>query len=80
MPVHVHPENDIVEHELATDCACGPRVEWSSPDSLLPNGPLVIHHSMDAREFKPEVFIGRWLTTEVGRPEDIEEDDDESSH
>jgi hypothetical protein len=55
-------------------------MEWSSPDGPLPNGPLVIHHSMDAREFKPEVFIGRWLTTEVGRPEDIEEDDDESSH
>lgn len=54
MPVHVHPENDIVEHELTEKCVCGPSVVTQQVvEGVIEeyeNGPIVIHHSMDGRE------------------------------
>ena len=54
--VHVLPMSDKIEHQLDVDCVCGPRVEWVNPDTdeTHPNGPLVVHHSLDGRE-KAEV-------------------------
>jgi hypothetical protein len=53
MTVHVAPANDIVEHAVTGfDCICGPDVEYIDPEtgSSYPDGPLVIHHSLDGRE------------------------------
>lgn len=43
---HVIPKADYIEHEDSTECICGPRVEESS------NQMLVVHHSLDGREFR----------------------------
>ncbi len=69
MPVHVHPEDDICQHDLSSRCVCGPSV-----DCLYePNGPVYIHHSLDGREAEDGLFgekaaLGtcrRWITTET---------------
>jgi hypothetical protein len=48
--VHVHPVADLIEHQLAEDCPCGPASEPVKRD----NGPVgwvvVTHHSLDGRE------------------------------
>lgn len=52
MAVRVHPVDDTVPHDPDVDCVCGPRVEWTNPDtgSAYPSGPMVVHHSLDGRE------------------------------
>lgn len=57
--VHVHPVHDEVPHELSDDCICGPSCEFIDPDTGIayPSGPLVVHHSLDGREFE-EVASG----------------------
>ena len=46
---HVHPRNDLIEHEMTDDCVCGPRVEpIKSADGSM--GWLVVHASLDGRE------------------------------
>lgn len=44
---HVHPLNDVCEHDLgpSADCVCGPRVEW-----LHDLAAVVVHNSLDGRE------------------------------
>lgn len=56
MSLHVLPINDEKEHTETTDCHCGPRVEWSDPDTgeIYANGPLVIHNAFDCREIVEE--------------------------
>jgi hypothetical protein len=47
--IHVYPPGDLIEHEIADDCPCGPRRKpaRSSDESV---GWLVVHHSLDGRE------------------------------
>jgi hypothetical protein len=47
--VHVHPVDDLIEHELTDECPCGPE----SRREVLEDGSdgwLVVHHSLDGRE------------------------------
>jgi hypothetical protein len=47
--LHVHPVNDLIDHELTGECPCGPQarpVERS--DGSM--GWLMVHNSLDARE------------------------------
>lgn len=50
--VQVAPEHDTTVHTDGLDCICGPHVEWVDPDTHMtyPNGPLVVHASLDGRE------------------------------
>lgn len=51
--VHVHPLDDVVEHDITSqECVCGPIVEWVNPLTGVsyPAGPVVVHHSLDGRE------------------------------
>ena len=49
MRLHLANTNDIVEHDISgAECICGPRYE-AIPDE---EDTLVIHHSLDGREFK----------------------------
>ena len=52
MSVHVTPSDDKVQHLCSLDCVCGPDVIWFDPETgeAFPNGPLVVHHSLDGRE------------------------------
>jgi len=49
---HVHPEDDLIEHELDPDanCICGPYTEFvpGAPDGS--NSWIITHHSLDGRE------------------------------
>lgn len=41
-PVHVWPEDDLIDHDLATeDCVCGPEITDTG---------VVVHYSLDGRE------------------------------
>ncbi len=44
MELHVVPANDLVDHEPAEACVCGPR------PVLVDGGWLQVHHSLDGRE------------------------------
>jgi hypothetical protein len=47
--VHVHPVDDLIEHELTDECPCGPEqrpVEREDGGT----GWVVVHHSLDGRE------------------------------
>lgn len=47
--VHVVPHDDLVEHELVDDCACGPsQTPVKRGDGVV--GWLVSHASLDGRE------------------------------
>jgi hypothetical protein len=48
---HIHPCDDLIEHELTDDCVCGPRIEPIEREdgSLAWN---VVHHSLDGRELR----------------------------
>ena len=41
--------DDIIEHEVTEDCACGPTVEPVKDDDGA-TGWLIVHHSLDGRE------------------------------
>lgn len=47
--LHVHPLQDLVEHELTEDCPCGPEARpVKREDGSV--GWLIVHHALDARE------------------------------
>lgn len=49
MALHVYPINDLKEHDLASTCECGPRLE-------IENGEMIfIHTSYDGREIIEQV-------------------------
>lgn len=51
--LHVHPVGDLIEHELADDCPCGPEqrpVEQEAGGM----GWFVVHHALDGREMFEE--------------------------
>jgi hypothetical protein len=53
--VHVHPVDDLVDHELVGDgCTCGVTVEPVKNDDGSV-GWLHIHHSLDGRETREAV-------------------------
>lgn len=47
--VHVHPNFDVVSHDLTPDCACLPTAERVTTSDGGDNW-LYIHHSLDGRE------------------------------
>lgn len=62
---HVHPVNDLVEHQLGEDCPCGPRTEPVMRDDGS-SGWLVVHSSLDGREHgTPEQQGAGWFVTVV---------------
>lgn len=42
--LHVTPSGDLVAHDTAEDCVCGPTPSFQS------GGIIQIHHSLDGRE------------------------------
>ena len=49
--VHVAPKDDLYDHELITDCLCGPVVEFVDPETGITNArTFVSHESLDGRE------------------------------
>lgn len=49
--VHCYPVRDLIEHETdGDDCPCGPALEAVPADDGS-MGWLVMHHSLDGREF-----------------------------
>ena len=48
---HVHPLGDLIEHQMAGDCPCGPdpRPVKREDGSV---GWLIVHHSIDGRELR----------------------------
>ncbi len=56
--VHVWPVNDLIEHATdGTECSCGPTTEPVERDDGS-IGWLVIHHSLDGREFGEHDYTG----------------------
>lgn len=53
--VHIVPVGDVVAHseDEEGDCVCGPTVEVMQGDDGL--GWLIVHHSLDGREFREPV-------------------------
>lgn len=51
-PVHVWPEDDVVDHDIDSldECVCGPTVAFLDNDGTAFVQPLVSHHSLDGRE------------------------------
>ena len=48
--LHVCPPDDPIEHEcLGDECVCGPDMKF--PEG---GGVVVVHHSLDGREFHEE--------------------------
>jgi len=47
--VHVVPRDDLIEHDINEECACGPtpRAEKRDDGSV---GWVIVHHSLDGRE------------------------------
>lgn len=55
-PYHVHPIDDLIEHELIEDCVCGPETQPVERD----DGSIawmVVHHSLDGRELHEEANV-----------------------
>lgn len=49
--VHVHPVDDLIEHELeGDDCPCGVTTEPVRDDETGAVGWLISHNSLDGRE------------------------------
>ncbi|HEY9354190.1 MAG TPA: hypothetical protein VIP28_13100 [Nocardioides sp.] len=46
---HVMPVNDLVGHDVADDCVCGPRTEIVIRKDGS-SGWLIVDHSLDGRE------------------------------
>ncbi len=52
--VHVTPRNDLIDHNVDDDCACGPRTEpVRRGDGSY--GWVVVHNSLDGREQAEEI-------------------------
>ncbi|WP_341719954.1 hypothetical protein QQG74_09710 [Micromonospora sp. FIMYZ51] len=49
--IHVTPVADLIDHDTAGDCPCGPQIERVVRDDGS-DGWLHIHHSLDGREQK----------------------------
>jgi hypothetical protein len=50
--VHVHPANDLVEHDtVSDDCVCGPSMRPVRQDDGSITW-VITHHSLDGREAK----------------------------
>lgn len=47
--MHIMPRGDLIEHDAADECICGPSVE-GRPDEEGSYRWLVVHHSLDGRE------------------------------
>lgn len=53
MAWHVLPSDDIIEHEVSHECVCGPLIDTGEDENgPYPDGPVIVHHSLDGREFK----------------------------
>lgn len=56
--VHVTPDEDLIDHPMSEDCACGPTAEPVPGDKGFV-GWVVTHHSLDGREQHEGVSRGR---------------------
>ena len=55
--VHVHPLDDLIEHQMDDSCPCGPRQEpVKREDGSV--GWLVVHNSLDGRERDEDAATG----------------------
>ncbi|MDX3520707.1 hypothetical protein [Streptomyces scabiei] len=48
--VHTVPLDDVIVHDFAADCPCGPTAR-PIPREGRPDGWVHTHHSLDGREF-----------------------------
>jgi len=55
--LHIHPLDDLIEHQLDDDCPCGPRQEMVKRDDGSV-GWLVVHNSLDGREQRESAATG----------------------
>jgi hypothetical protein len=59
--LHIHPMNDLIDHDTSTDqadCPCGPEVRpVEGGDGSV--GWMLVHHSLDGRE-QVRGVAGRW--------------------
>lgn len=46
---HIIPHDDLIRHDTAEDCACGPTPYWVVMGEPV-GGVLYVHHSLDGRE------------------------------
>ena len=46
---HVHPIDDLIDHELTDDCPCGPTMQPVEHDDGSV-ACVLVHHSLDGRE------------------------------
>lgn len=55
---HAAPDDDLVVHDTSTGepaCVCGPTIQLLAVnDGALPPIQLIVHHSLDGREFEEE--------------------------
>lgn len=63
--VHVFPTGDVIEHVVdgGSDCPCGPTTE-PVPRADGSMGWLILHHSLDGREFAEPDYTGRAMPRE----------------
>lgn len=58
--VHVLPVNDLKPHDESENCACKPKVKYTTPASIYRSrGRLIVHNSYDGREFYEEWEEGK---------------------
>ena len=53
--LHVHPENDLIEHDTSTseaDCPCGPETRREVREDGTDAGWIIVHHALDNREVR----------------------------
>lgn len=55
--VHAVPLDDVIVHEFAPDCLCGPRSRCI-PREGRADGWTYTHHSVDGREFNEPDYTG----------------------
>lgn len=73
--LHLYPENDVIDHDTdSDDCWCGPKTSpTKEPDGSI--GWVILHNSIDGREFAEADYDGATLPSESVKLE-IPEDTD----
>lgn len=62
---HVYPSGDTIEHETdGAECLCGPQTEVVRRDDGSV-GWVILHHSMDGREFSESDYAGPPMKVEA---------------
>lgn len=62
---HVFPVGDLIEHDVdGGECLCGPTTKPVPRDDGS-MGWIVVHHSLDGREFAEHDYTGPAMATEA---------------